>query len=120
MNADELIAAVEVDLLAYDGADGTALPGETLVLSIDGAMLARPEAVLDGGPIWDTLTGREIEVVDSAESLEIQADDMGAVRVVVLIDRFETRRGCYEPIELLVEAAQEQLTIPIAPRMPCR
>jgi hypothetical protein len=117
---DGVIAAIPVDLLAYDGADGTALPEEPLQVSIEGATLARPGDVLDRGDLWNALSGREIDVLDSSNLLELEADDMGAVRVIVLVDRFPVSGDCYVPLELVVDAADESLTIPIAPRVLCR
>ncbi|MCO4745990.1 MAG: hypothetical protein KC912_14440 [Proteobacteria bacterium] len=117
---DGMIAAIPVDLLAYAAADGSALPHEPLQLSIEGATLATPADILDHGEQWNALSGRDIEVLDSANLLEIDADDMGAVRVIVLVDRFPLIGDCYLPLELVVDAADESLTIPIAPRVLCR
>lgn len=116
---DGMIAAVPVDLLAHS-VDGTALPGELLSLSVEGASLALPEDLLEQGTLWDAVAWREIEILASGPRLEIHADDMGAVRVVVLIDHFGLQGDCFEPVELVVDGAGEDLTIPIAPRMPCR
>lgn len=117
---DGFIAAVQVDLLAYDGSDGSALPGESFVISVQGATLARSEDVVDHGALWNAVTGRDLDVLEATTTLEIVGDDMGAARVVVIVDQFEMVAGCYEAVELVVDAGNDQLSLPISPRMPCR
>ncbi|TNE88823.1 MAG: hypothetical protein EP330_13295 [Deltaproteobacteria bacterium] len=125
LGADDVFAVVPVDLLAYDPDNGFALAHEPLHLSVRGAELARVSDLLPDGELWDVVGARPFDLLDARSELEVESDELGAVRVLVVIDGFDTDGGCAEPVELVVDGqsssgADALLTTSIAPRMPCR
>lgn len=118
------LAVVPVDLLAYDAGTGEALPAEPLSLRVVGAELSLPQDRTDSGPFWDVVAARPVDLLHTFQQVDLVTDEMGAIRVLVVVEEFEERDGCAVPVELVVDAGSDPhgapLIIPVAPRVPCR